>query len=125
MDDSVLSIKFIAGFYCGEGWFYTQTPKSGYKQFQIGIKMHSRDTPLLQGIKNTLKCGYVVKRKDGYVHYLIHKYDDILKFIDLIGPHLVGYKKVQFDKWCQILHEYKTEKGHIRHPSHKRRLKSL
>jgi len=125
MNNKALSIPFIAGFYCGEGWFYSQTFKTGYMQFQIGIKTHSRDTSLLQSIKNTLKCSYVVRRKDGYVHYLIHKYDDILKFIDIIGPYLAGYKKTQFDEWCCKLHLYKSEKGHIRHPAHKRRIKSL
>jgi hypothetical protein len=125
MDHDTLSIPFIAGFYSGEGWFYSQTPKSGFTQFQIGIKTHARDTSLLQSIRNTLQCGYIVKRKDGYVHYLIHKYADMLKFIELVGPHLAGYKKEQFNKFCYILREYKSQKGCITHPTHKRRSQSL
>lgn len=125
MENVNLSVQFIGGFYSGEGWFYSQTLKTGFMQFQIGIKTHARDTLLLQQIKNTLKCGYIAKRKDGYVHYLIHKYADMLKFIETVGPHLGGHKKEQFDRWCAVLHEYKSQKGHISHPNHKRRLKSL
>ncbi|MDP8212129.1 MAG: LAGLIDADG family homing endonuclease [Candidatus Zapsychrus exili] len=125
MDNVNLSVQFIGGFYSGEGWFYSQILKTGFMQFQIGIKTHARDTFLLQQIKNTLKYGYISKRKDGYVDYLIHKYADILKFIEVVGPYLAGYKKEQFNEWCKVLMDYKAQKGHISHPTHKRRNKSL
>ncbi len=111
---AMVTFEFVAGYFCGEGWFYAQNVGK-YRAFSLGVDSHKRDLPLLKAITEKLGYGYIRKkvlknRETDYIQYVVAQYKDILQFIDTIGPHLIGYKKEQFLVWNNELSLYKIGK---------------
>ena len=119
----MLKDTFIAGFFCGEGYFYQQdtNKEKGYKGFCVGISMHKRDLSILEEIKNSLNCGVVSKKTsngntDIYIQYRISSVDEIKRiFAPRIGRYLLGYKKEQFIFFMRSLIEYEKKKASQRY----------
>ncbi len=111
----MVTFEFIAGYFCGEGWFYVQKIRGKYKGFSLGVDTHKRDLTLLKTIKQTLGYGYIRRkvlrdRERDHIQYVVAQYNDILRFIDTVGPYIIGYKKEQFLRWHKELSSYKSNK---------------
>jgi|GEM_PF-3407619 len=105
----MLSNEFIAGLWCGEGYFHSYVVnKSGHKCFSTGLHMHKRELPILEEVKATLQLGNIDLRKSGNIQYRIFKTTELMHFAEKIGPLLKGNKKQQFNDWYTELLQYKT-----------------
>ena len=100
--------------------------KSGVRvQMHFHLKMHEQDRPLLEKLKNTLKCGEVYFQKEKRANhsqcyrYTVYSQKDILT---KIIPFFLRYplqsvsKRKSFKAFCEIAHLVKrgahlTEKG--------------
>jgi hypothetical protein len=126
-----VSEEYIVGLTDGEGCFYVNTWKShlykaGYGvQLHFHLKMQEKDKPLLEKVKNTLKCGAVYFQKEQRTNhcqcyrYTVSSQKDIL---ECIIPFFLQYplqsvsKMNSFKIFCQIAQlvksgEHLTESG--------------
>ncbi|MEK7567295.1 MAG: LAGLIDADG family homing endonuclease [Patescibacteria group bacterium] len=113
----VLSKDYIVGLTDGEGCFHVNVWKSdnyrmGYAiQLHFHIKMQEKDKPLLEKVKNTLKCGTVYFQKEKRANhcqcyrYSVYSYKDILgviiPFFELHPLQSVSKQK-NFKLFCKI-----------------------
>lgn len=96
-----LNPYYITGFIDGEGCFLINIrPLSGTKigyhvYLAFKVKLHSRDTALLQNIRNCLhEKGNIIIRKDGYIEYLVFS----IKDLEVIINHFEKYPLIT-QKW--------------------------
>lgn len=89
----IVSEDYVVGLTDGEGCFHVNLWKSpSYKagygvQVHFHIKMQEKDRPLLEKIKNTLKCGAVYFQKETRANhsqcyrYTVNSHRDILEIV--------------------------------------------
>lgn len=102
---------FIAGFICGEGYFYKQFVNSKKNMgFGIGIHMDKCDIDLLKEISIYMNIGHYRIRKNGNPVYIISKASEIFQFIERFEHKLKGNKLKQYLIWKDIFTEYHSKK---------------
>jgi len=113
----IVTSDYVVGLTDGEGCFYVNFGKyPAYKtgvrvQLHFYIKMQEKDLPLLEKIKNTLKCGAVYFQKEKRVNhcqcyrYTVSSQEEIL---NKIIPFFLKYplqsasKRKSFNAFCKI-----------------------
>ena len=127
----IVTNEYVVGLTDGEGCFHVNmasfpTYKSGTRvQMHFHIKMQEKDRPLLEKIKNTLKCGKVYFQKEKRAnHCQCYRYTVFSKkdIINVIIPFFIKYplqsvsKRESFEVFAKIAKlmsrgEHLTEKG--------------
>src|SRR3989338_2758664 len=127
----IVANEYVVGLTDGEGCFHVNmanfpTYKSGVRvQMHFHIKMQEKDRPLLEKIKNSLKCGEVYFQKEKRANhcqcyrYTVFSQQDIS---NTIIPFFKKYplqsvsKRESFEAFAKISrlmgrHEHLTKKG--------------
>ena len=125
-----VSKDYVVGLTDGEGCFFVNTWNSpAYKagcgiQLHFHIKMQEKDKPLLEKIKNTLKCGAVYFQKEHRANhcqcyrYTVNSHRDILKVvIPFFKKHPLQSvsKQKSFVVFCQIAELIQSGKHLTKH----------
>ena len=126
----IVSNDYVVGLTDGEGCFFvnvweSSSYRAGYCiQLHFHIKMQEKDRPLLEKVKNTLKCGNVYFQKEVRANhcqcyrYSAYSYKDIIGGIIPFfqqNPLQSVSKKVSFEAFCQIA-ELIQEGKHLTKP---------
>lgn len=113
----IVSNDYVVGLTDGEGCFYVNIWKSSaYKmgygiQIHFHLKMQEKDRPLLEKVKNTLKCGAVYFQKEQRANhcqcyrYTVNSQKDITEIIIPFfqkNPLQSVSKRINFKIFCQI-----------------------
>lgn len=99
---------YIAGFLDGDGSIYTRLkPNSTYRYgFQIAsyivLFQSQKEQINFQKICNLIGLGYLRKRNDGILEYIIGKTDSLRKFLQMVKPFVI-IKKEQVNLILKIL----------------------
>lgn len=110
MKKLISSIKraYLAGFLDGDGSIYVQlkpnpTYRFGYQIAPYIVLFQSqKDQQNFEQLCSMINLGYMRFRKDGILEYIIGKQENIIKFIDLVKPHVI-LKKLQIDLIKKII----------------------
>ena len=134
----IVSNDYVVGLTDGEGCFYVNIWKSlAYKtgygiQIHFHLKMQEKDKPLLEKVKNTLKCGAVYFQKEQRTNhcqcyrYTVSSQKDITEIIIPFfqkNPLQSVSKRINFKIFCQIATLVKSGKHLTR--SGLKRIKTL
>lgn len=102
--------SFIGGLVCGEGWFsfYKVKNSPNHIQFSFGVAMHIRDLELLKLIQSEIGCGKIYfhpssRDKNMARFEVANQRLQVEKIIPFFNDILLGYKKIQFEKWKEAL----------------------
>lgn len=101
-------ISYLAGFIDGDGSIYVRAkPNQDYRfGFQIApyivLFQSTKDEVNFNKICALLDCGYLRKRKDGILEYIVGRREEIIDLITLIKPYLI-LKSRQADLLLEIL----------------------
>ncbi|MDP3901681.1 MAG: LAGLIDADG family homing endonuclease [bacterium] len=113
----IVANEYVVGLTDGEGCFHVNLVKlstytSGVRvQMHFHVKMQEKDRPLLEKLRNTLKCGEVYFQKEKRANhcqcyrYTVHSQKDILA---KIIPFFLKYplqsvsKRESFKAFCRI-----------------------
>ncbi len=113
----ILAHEYIVGLTDGEGCFHVNMGEfpaysSGVRvQMHFHLKMQEKDRPLLERLKNTLKCGAVYFQKEKRAnHCQCYRYtvSSQREILDNIIPFFKKYplqsvsKRKSFDMFCRI-----------------------
>ena len=106
--------EYIAGFFDGEGSLILRLKKDPrYRNgFQIkpNIDITQKNPEILRKFQRELKMGKLYKNSsDGIWHYCIYKTDDLVKFLNLIGDHVV-VKKAKLNKFLCCMKIFQTKR---------------
>ncbi len=109
-------IAYLAGFIDGDGSIYVRLkPNNSYRYgFQVApyivLFQSVKDEVRFQKICNLLNCGYLRRRKDGILEYIIGRKEEILALIKMLKPYLI-LKKRQADLIERILNKKELVKN--------------
>ena len=113
----MISLDYVAGLFDGEGSIILrlkrdQRYRAGY-QLIIKIALHQKNKLILEAFNQSLAVnGRIYYHKRDKLWYLeIYRFEDIKKFVSLVGNKLV-IKKPQVEKLVRIL-EIVDEKLHL------------
>ncbi len=107
---------YIAGFLDGDGSIHIRLkPNKSYRfGFQIAPSIvfyqSVKEINALRCIRDLLKCGYIRKRKDGIVEYILGDSKSMLYLLDIIIPYL-RFKKRQAMLFREVLNRKKSIKS--------------
>jgi hypothetical protein len=110
---------WLVGFVDGEGCFYLKTTKSKQVSLSFSITQNSRDSYLLNVIKDYLGCGIIekVSTRPNEVNLVVYGLNDlVLKIIPIFENSLVTQKYLDFHYFKEVSSlmlnkEHLTEKG--------------
>ena len=90
---------YLAGFLDGDGSIYVQAkPNNSYKYgFQVApyivLFQSQKDKENFEKVCSSIGLGYLRKRNDGILEYIIGRKESIQKFISIIEPYVLMKKK--------------------------------
>jgi len=99
---------YLAGFLDGDGSIYVRLkPNPTYKYgFQVAtyavLFQSAKNKDNFKKICNLIKLGYIRKRKDGILEYIINRKDSLHLFLKIIKPYSI-LKKKQIELMIKIL----------------------
>ena len=105
--------SYLAGFLDGDGSIYVRLkPNKSYKYgFQIApyivFFQSNKERLKFQKICDLIQLGYVRKRKDGILEYIISRQKSIIEFLCWIKPYVI-IKKQQVALMEEILKKKET-----------------
>lgn len=88
--------EYIAGFFDGEGCISARIIHGRYGDYtRIQTTMNQKYSFILEEIRDYLKIGHLHRcnNKGRQWRYQINKREDVVKFLILIYPHLLGKKE--------------------------------
>lgn len=121
----IISKDYIVGLTDGEGCFYVNVGnmpsyRSGVRiQLHFYIKMQEKDKPLLEGVRDILRCGAVYFQKEKRKNhcqcyrYTVSSQRDILKYIIPFfekNPLQSASKQKSFKAFCMIAKKVNDKK---------------
>ena len=119
ISEKIESDWWLIGFVEGVGNFYVKTPINTVL-LVFSISQHSRDSHLINVIKNYLNCGIIQKisTRANSVNFVVYKYEDIVnRIIPLFKPNkFEGVKHLDLDDFCKVANlmgnkKHLTDKG--------------
>lgn len=99
---------YLAGFLDGDGSIYVRLkPNPTYKYgFQVApyivLFQSAKSESGFKRVCSLIEYGYLRKRKDGILEYIIGRIPDMIKFLKLVSPYLI-LKKDQAALMTEIL----------------------
>lgn len=102
---------WLVGFVDGEGCFYVKLKKNKSSLYQVSlafsISQHSRDSSLLNIIKDYLGCGVIenVSTRPNITNFAVYKFSDLLgKIIPFFEKNpLLGTKFLDYQDFCKVI----------------------
>lgn len=107
-ENNILNPYYVTGFTDAEGSFLINIQsrsglKLGYSvSLSFKLKLHSKDSELLERIFNFFNVGKIYTRKDGYIEYIVNS----MKDMEIIKNHFDNYPLI-----TQKLSDYKIFKS--------------
>jgi len=118
-ENNILNPYYVTGFTDAEGSFLINVqPRPGLKlgysiSLSFKLKLHSKDTELLERICNFFNVGKIYTRKDGYIEYIVNSMKDMEVIINHFNNYPLISQKLYDYKIFKLVFELIKQKKHL------------